>query len=157
MRCLERDKRRVLIGRFVGLSRVVDDQGRFTGRNEPGYAKPVEFWPTVSPVRGEAEGDYFGQRVDYDLTLTVDDPAFEVKEADILWVDELDGEPGGVRFVEGRDGLGGSTFEDWDSDDDADGGSFPDAEGEPNNYIVRRVARTGSFTVIAAKKVDVSA
>ena len=156
MRNLERDRRRVLIGRFLGMYKGVDAQGRLTGHNEPVYDPPAEFWPTVGPVRGEAQGDYFGQRVDYDLTLTVDDPAFEVKEADILWVDEPDGEPGGVRFVEGRDGLDGGTFEDWDSDD-ADGGSFPDAEGEPNDYIVRRVARTGSFTVIAAKKVDVSA
>jgi len=125
MRCLDRDRQRVFIGRFVRTVPVEKD-GKLTGRNEPVYEAPAEFWPTVSIVRGEAQGDYFGQRVDYDLSLTIDDAAFEVKEADVLWVDA---DPG-------------------DSEDEA----YP----APHDYIVRRVARKGSYTVIAAKRVDVS-
>ena len=125
MRCLDRDRQRVFVGRFLRTEPVVED-GRMTGRTEPVYEQPAEFWPTVSTVRGEAQGDYFGQRVDYDLTLTIDDSAFEVKEADVLWVDA---DPG-----------------------DAEDADYP----APHDYIVRRVARKGSFAVIAAKRVDVS-
>lgn len=125
MRCLDRDRQRVFIGRFLRTEPVTKD-GKLTGRNEPVYEEPAEFWPTVSTVRGEAQGDYFGQRVDYDLTLTIDDSAFEVKEADVLWVDA---DPG-----------------------DSDGEGYPAS----HDYIVRRVARKGSYTVIAAKRVDVS-
>lgn len=125
MRCLDRDRQRVFVGRFLGTKQVVED-GKLTGRNEPAYEPPAEFWPTVSTVRGEAQSDYFGQRVDYDLTLTIDDSAFAVKEADVLWVDA---DPG-----------------------DAEAEGYP----APHDYIVRRVARKGDFTVIAAKRVDVS-
>lgn len=118
MRCLDRDRRRVLLGRFAGIAPVEDAQGRYTGRNAPAYAEPVELWPTMAPARGEAQGDYFGQRLDYDLTLTVDDPKLAVREADVLWVDA-----------------------------DPDG---------PHDHVVRRVARTPGFTVIAAKRVEVA-
>lgn len=155
MRCLDRDRRKVLIGRFAGTVPVTDGEGRFTGRNAPAYETPVAFWPTVTPVRGSAEDDYFGQRLEYDLTITVDDPAFRVHEADILWVDEPDGEPGGVTFVANRDGLDGGTF-DWDGGDVADGGGFPEADVEPHDYVVMRVARTSGFTVMAARRVVVS-
>lgn len=125
MRNLDRDRQKVYVGRFLRTEPVVEN-GRFTGRNEAVYESPSEFWPTVSAVRGEAQGDYFGQRVDYDITLTIDDSQFEVGEADVLWVDE---------------GPGDSAEEGYPA---------------PNDYIVRRVARKGSYTVIAAKKVDVS-
>ena len=125
MRCLDRDRQCVYVGRFVE-TRPVEQDGKLTGRNRPIYEDPAEFWPTASVVRGEAQGDYFGQRVDYDLTLTIDDPVFSVKEADVLWVDA---DPG-----------------------DAAGEDYP----APHDYIVRRVARKGDFTVIAAKKVDVA-
>lgn len=122
MRCLDRDRRRVFVGRFVE-TRPVEEGGRLTGRNEPVYEPPAELWPTVSAVSGEAFGDYFGQRVDYDVALTIDDPAFRVAEADVLWVDA---DPGG------------------------------EDEPAPHDYIVRRVARKGGYTVVAAKRVDVA-
>lgn len=125
MRCLGRDRQRVFVGRFLRTEPVTDG-GKLTGRNQPVYEQPAEFWPTVSVVRGEAQGDYFGQRVDYDLTLTVDDPDFPVSEADVLWVDA---DPG-----------------------DAEEEGYP----APHDYIVRRVARKGGFAVIAAKRVDVN-
>lgn len=155
MRNLDRDRQRCYIARFAGLTREEDEQGRLTGKNTPSFTTPEEFWPTVSPVKGEAYGAYFGQNLDYDLTLTVDDPDFEVGEADILWVYALDGEPGGVTFLEGRDGLDGGTFEDWDSGDDVDGGDFPSTETRTHDYIVRKIARKGGYTVIAAKHVEV--
>lgn len=126
MRCLDRDRRRVLIARYEGTRPVQDEQGRYTGRNEVARTAPAEFWPTVTPVRGRAEDDYFGQKVEYDLTLTIDDPAFEARESDQLWVDADPGE-------EGAEG-------------------YP----SPHDYVVTKVARTGGFTVIAARRVDVA-
>jgi hypothetical protein len=159
MRSIDRDRQRCFIARFAGLTRQVDGQGRLTGKNVPSYTGPEEFWPTVSPVRGEAYGAYFGQSLDYDLALTVDDPGFEVGEADILWVYASGGEPGGVEFLEGRDGLDGGTFDDWysgsDDADHADGGGFASPDTRAHDYVVRKIARKGGFTVIAAKRVEV--
>ena len=117
MRNLDRDRQRCLIARFEGLTPQEDSQGRLTGKNVPSFEQPEEFWPTVSPVRGEALGAYFGQNLDYDLTLTVDDPAFAIDEADVLWV-------------------------------------YAPEEG-CHDYAVKRVARKGDYTVIAAKHVEV--
>lgn len=117
MRNLDRDRQRVVLGHFAGLVLEEDAQGRLTGRNVPTY-RCVELWPSVSPIRGEAYGTYFGSDVDFDLTLTVDDPALEAAEADVLWV-------------------------------------YKPEEG-PHDYTVRRVARKGGFTVIAAKHVELS-
>lgn len=126
MRSLDRDRRRCLLGRFSGLRRVENAQGQLTGRNEPSYAAPVEFWPTVAPARGEASGDVFGQRLDYDVALTVDDPRFAISEADILWVPCPDR---------------------WECGGDAG----------KHTHAIARIARTPNQTIVAARKVDVSA
>ena len=155
MRNLDRDRQKCFVARFVGMVREEDDRGRLTGKNVPGYEPPEAFYPSVSPIRGEAYGTYFGSDVDYDLTLTVDDPGFRVSETDLLWVYALDGEPGGVLFLENRGGLDGGSFQPWDGQV-ADGGSFPTTETREHDYVVKRVARKGGFTVIAAKHVEVS-
>jgi hypothetical protein len=121
MRNLERDTQAVYISRFEGI--VPEERGgRLTGKNIPVRTTPEAFYPSVTLARGEAEGAYFGLNLDYDRVLTVDDPAFEVGEADVLWVDAEVG----------------------------------DTEApNPHDYIVRKVARKGSYTVIAVSRVEV--
>lgn len=126
MRCLDRDRCRIFIARYDGTRPIQDERGRYTGRNEVVRTAPTEFWPTVTPVRGRAEDDYFGQKVEYDLGLTIDDPSFQIRESDLLWVDADPGE-------EGSEG-------------------YP----APYDYTVTKVARKGDFTVIAARRVDVA-
>lgn len=117
MRNLDRDRQRVVIARFQGTT-PVERGGRLTGRNEPSYSAQEVFWPTVGVDKGQAVYDLFGQKLDYDVTLTVDDPAFDVKEADILWVYA--------------------------------------ADSAEHDHVVRRVARKGSYTVMAAQRVEVA-
>lgn len=119
MRNLDRDRQKVLIARYSGIAPEVDGDGLYTGRNVPSYSAQSEFWPTRTMARGEAVYDLFGQKLDYDVTLTIDDPSFEVAEADLLWIDDL--------------------------------------YADMHDHIVRRVGRKGGFTVIAAKKVEVTA
>lgn len=118
MRNLDRDRRPVFIARFDELIAEQDDEGRYTGRHITERSEPVEFWPTVSATRGESSTDWFGNYIEYDRTITIDDPHFEVDEADVLWLEK--------------------------------------PICEPHDYEVIRVARTGSYTVIAAKRVEVS-
>ena len=119
MRNLDRDRKQVLIARYSGIAPEVDSDGLYTGRNVPSFSEPEVFAPTVSTATGEARNDIFGQKLEYDRTLTIDDPAFDVKESDRLWIDA-------------------------------------DSESE-HDHIVKRVARTGSYTVVAAKRVEVTA
>ena len=119
MRNLDRDRQAVYIARYEGLEPVRDDKGRLTGKHEAKRSEPVKFYPTVSASRGKAEGALFGQSLDYDRTLTIDDRDFEVNEADVLWVDQT-----------------------------------PDND-TPYDYTIKRVARKGSYCVLAIKHVEV--
>lgn len=118
MRNIDRDRQRVFISRFGGLTPEQDEDGRYTGRHITERSEPIEFWPTVSAARGESQTDYFGNYIDYDRTITIDDPDFKVEESDVLWLDK--------------------------------------SIDESHDYEVKRVARTKGFTVIAAKRVEVS-
>ena len=118
MRNLDRDRKGVLIARYLGIAPEVDSDGLFTGRNVPSFSQPEMFAPTVATATGEARNDIFGQKLEYDRTLTIDDPGFEVAEADRLWIDA--------------------------------------PAGDKHDHVVKKVARTGSYTVIAASKVVVS-
>ena len=118
MRNLDRDRQATFIARYLGVTPQEDSDGLLTGLNVATYSEPEEFMPTVSPAMGEARNDIFGQKLEYDRKLTVDDPSFDVKESDRLWVDA-------------------------------------DPEGM-HDHVVMKVARSGSYTVIAAKRVEVA-
>ena len=122
MRNLERDTQAVYISRYEDVVAQVDEMGRRTGKNVVKRSTPVAFYPSVSVARGEAQGAYFGVNLDYDRVLTIDDPRFEVSEADVLWIDRPVG--------------------------DVD-------EPEPHDYVVKKVARKGGYTVIAVSRVEV--
>lgn len=87
MRLLSRDLRTIYIASYEGLEAEVDASGRYTGRHVPQYSDPAAFSASVSAAKGEASGAVFGQSLDYDRTVLVDDPAFDVEEPDRLWVD----------------------------------------------------------------------
>lgn len=122
MRNLKRDTQAVYISRYEDTVAQVDGEGRRTGKNMVKRSTPAAFYPSVSIARGEAQGAYFGVNLDYDRVLTIDDPSFEVSEADVLWIDKPVG--------------------------DVD-------EPNPHDYIVKKVARKGSYTVIAVSLVEV--
>ena len=123
MRNLERDTQEVFISRFLGLVPQEVD-GKLTGKNVPQRTAPEAFRPSVSMARGEAQGAYFGLNLDYDRVLTIADPAFEVSESDVLWIESAVGDRN---------------------------------DPEPHDHIVKKVARKGGYTVIAAKRVEVRA
>ena len=124
MRNLERDTQLVYISRYQGLTAQEVD-GKLTGENVPQRSAPEAFYPSVSMERGEALGTYFGVNLDYDRVVTIDDPAFDIGEADVLWIDAPVGDP--------------------------EGEGYPN----PHDYIVKKVARKGSYTVIAVSRVEI--
>ena len=115
MRNLDRDRKRVFVARLGGMEMGYDEDGLPTGETVQTYSEPEPFYPTISMTRGNAVDDMFGNMLEYDRTLTVDDPDFEVSESDILWIDAQ-------------------------------------PSGDPD-YSIKAVRRSGSYTVIAVKKV----
>lgn len=164
MRCLDRDRRWVLLSRFEGLEPSKDEQGRLTGRHETVRSRQVPVLASVSGAKGSAETAVFGQSLDYDRSVLIDDPAFDVDEASVFWLDPdvaaalLDGGYfDGYSVYESGSDIDGGTFDD-DVEDDADGGGFgyPTFVDEPFDHVVKKVARTPNYTLVALKHVEVS-
>lgn len=155
----------MLLSRFERLEEVIDDEGRYTGEQRAVRSAQVPLLASVSAARGSAENEPFGQSLDYDRTVLVDDPSLEVDEAAVLWVDCGVAEAladGGYfeRFGAWCSGVeaDGGSFDDWESGDELDGGAFEPpvwCEG-PYDYVVERVARTECYTLVAVKRVEVS-
>jgi len=163
MRCLDRDRQWVLISRCEGAKEVLDAQGRHTGRYEPIRSRQIPMLVTVSGAKGSAETTVFGQSLDYDRSVLIDDPLFDVDESTVLWVD---GDIGAALV----DGGFFDSFPVYETGSDADGGTF-DEEGDevdggdlsypvfsdtPFDHVVKKVARSSNYTLLAVKHVEVS-
>lgn len=123
MRVLERNKVRFWYALFKEKTPAKDASGRKTGETEVIYHNPVMIKANVSAARGEATVEQFGSNLDYDRVIVIDDVNVPVDEYSILWID--------VQPV------------------------F-DAEGKtdtPNDYVVKKVARSLNSVAIAVKKV----
>lgn len=155
MRCLDRDRREVLVSFYESKEPVLDGEGRLTGRFETVRSEQVPILATVSAVKGEAAGSVFGQDLDYDRTLTIDDPTLPIDESSVFWVDVYD-PTGRGPYGHGTADIDDGTFDDWFENGSADGGSFA-VRGtcdKPYDYVVRRVSRTPSYLVVALKYVE---
>lgn len=126
MRSLDRDRRWVLVARYLGKVEETDADGRLTGRHTVSRTDPEAFLANVSAARGSAQDEMFGTALDYDRTVLVADRSFDVDESSVLWIDCVDGY----------------------------GADAPDGGGAPYDYVVKRVARTPTYTAIAVKRVE---
>lgn len=127
MRTLDRDRREILVSLFERKVPVTDDQGRLTGRHRVERAPQTPVLASVSAAKGYAQDAVFGQSLDYDRTVIVDDPGFDISESAVLWIDSWGSSPHELPF------------------------------DEPWDYVVKKVARTPSYTAVAVKRVEVSA
>lgn len=138
MRTLDRDRRWILVARFEGIEAAIDDEGRYTGQNMPKRSPQAPLLASVSAAKGTAENSQFGQSLDYDRTVIIEDPDYPIDEAAVLWIDSC---VYGTLLEKG-------FFDGIESDEYV---------GEPHDYLVKKVARTANYTVLAVKHVEVSA
>lgn len=165
MRCLERDKRWVLVSLFEESEQVRDEEGRLTGQHKAVRSRQIPVLASVSAAKGSVENAGFGQNLDYDRTVIIDDPKFEISEAAVLWMDvDVYGAlvNGGYferysLYESGEDADGGD-FEDYESGDEIDGGEFeyPVFSDKPYDHVIKKIARSANYTALAVKHVEVS-
>lgn len=86
MRLLDRDRRSVRYALWEGMAEEIDAEGRRTGNHVPSYGEPVEALASVSADRGTVESDSFGTDVDYDCTVTFDDPSLPIDDQTVFWI-----------------------------------------------------------------------
>lgn len=93
MRALERNKTTLYYALPTGLVDVLDEDGLYTGEQEPSYADPVEVKMNISPATGRTVLEWFGVNEQYDKVLVTDDTDCPITETTILWIDSPTTEP----------------------------------------------------------------
>ena len=87
MRALDRNKILIHYANYRDKKPIKDEYGNLTGEYEISYGNPVAVKANVSAARGESTTRQFGDDVNYDRVIVLDDPKFPVKESSIFWLD----------------------------------------------------------------------
>lgn len=98
------------------------------------YGNPMGCYANISPAVGETAARQFGENIDYDKVMIMDNSAPPIDEYSILWVDtvpQLD--------------ANGNLLVDED-----------ETETTPNDYEVKKVAKSLNSVSYAIHKVTVS-
>ena len=125
MRCMERNKVTFYYANYIGITPILDEYQNDTGESEISYTEPAAFKANISAATGEIETRQFGESLDYDKVIALDDTAPYLDEYSILWVDTL------PEF----DKQGKTTT--------------------PHDYIVRKVGKSLNHKLLAISKVQV--
>lgn len=80
MRCLERNKRTFYYALFS--ERVREGNGYI-----PVYSEPVALRGNISPATGSAHVEQFGNNVEYDKVIVLDNPDCPIDENSILFIE----------------------------------------------------------------------
>lgn len=126
MRTLNRNQIRIFYANYRTKTPLKDEYGNLTGEYDIVYDNPVEIKANVSAARGESTTRQFGDDVNYDRIIVIDDPKFPILESSILWIDTPP-----------------EIAEDGSTD-------------TPHDYIVKQVATSLNSVSIAVSKVNVS-
>lgn len=120
MRGLVRNKRAFWVATYLEDGEpIIDEYGNETGEFSPIYSRPVQYFGNISPAKGETKSQQFGDSLEYDRIIVMDNPQVKIDEYSRLWVD------------------------------------VSPANGKPNDYIVKAVARSLNSVSIAIKRVTV--
>lgn len=127
MRCLKRNKVSFYYANIIGSEEVTDDNGYKTGETRLIYDKPKELTANISVAQGEVVFQLFGGNESYDKIIVSDDVNIPINEYSALWIDTVP--------------------------------LFDEISKEvitPNDYIVKKIARSINSISIAVSRVNAS-
>ena len=90
MRLCERNKKTLYYATQFATQEVEDEWGNLTGEIKTLYTTPVEIKANISPSKGSASTEMFGEDLNYTKTVIVEDINCHIDEYSRLWVDNLD-------------------------------------------------------------------
>ena len=134
MRCLVRNKQVFWYANYLRKEPVEDDYGNKTGEYEIIRTNPLRARGNISAAKGDAFAEPFGEEIEYNRILQMEQTQFPINEYSVIWV--------GITPALNKDGslkLGtnGRPVTPW-------------------NYEVRSVARSVNGVRFALKEVAVS-
>ena len=127
MRCLKRNKVSFYYANIIGSEEVTDENGYKTGETRLIYDKPKELTANISVAQGEVVFQLFGGNESYDKIIVSDDVNIPINEYSVLWIDTVP--------------------------------LFDEISKEvitPNDYIVKKIARSINSISIAVSRVNAS-
>ena len=127
MRCLKRNKVSFYYANIIGSEESTDENGYKTGETRLIYDKPKELKANISVAQGEVVFQLFGGNESYDKIIVSDDVNIPINEYSVLWIDTVP--------------------------------LFDEISKElitPNDYIVKKIARSINSISIAVSRVNAS-
>ena len=88
MRCLERNKSTFYYCLYEGEQYATDGEGYETGERVIVYSDPVEVRANISPARGNISVEQFGNDLQYDKVIVLDDVTCPIDEHSVLFIDK---------------------------------------------------------------------
>jgi hypothetical protein len=98
MRCLERNKKPFYYCLYLREEDMTDSAGDYSGETRIVYAEPVLAKYNISPATGNTSTEQFGNDIQYDKVIVLDDMSCPINENSVLFVDsspsyDADGNP----------------------------------------------------------------
>lgn len=135
MRCMNRNKVRFYYALYTtSVELPVDEWGNTLGEVDVQHGNPIECFANISAAKGETQTRQFGENVNYDKVIVMDNEAPPIDEYSILWIDTM-------------------------PELDENGALAVNGDGEiitPHDYIVKKVAKSLNNVSFAVSKVNVS-
>ena len=139
MRCLTRNKSKFFYALYKEKVPVTDEWGNETSEYKINYFNPEESKANISAAMGETQSRQFGDSIDYDKVIVIENADSPIDEHSVLWIDstpELD--ENGALVVTVDEDSGDEIIK------------------TPYDYIVKKVARSLNTVTLAVSKVTVS-
>lgn len=87
MQCLKRNKRPFYYCLFEREENAADSYGYLTGEPYVIYSKPKRLEANISPATGNTSTEQFGNDIQYDKVIVLDDITCPIDEHSVLFVD----------------------------------------------------------------------
>lgn len=87
MKCLERNKILIYYSLYLGKEAIKDEYGNESGEYRILYGEPAALKANVSPAKGSSNIEQFGNDLEYDKVIVLDDMACPIDENTVLFVD----------------------------------------------------------------------
>ncbi len=88
MKCMERNKSTFYYCLYEGEERATDEDGNETGEKQVVYADPVLLRANISPATGNTSVEQFGNSLQYDKVIVLDDVSCPIDEHSVLFIDK---------------------------------------------------------------------
>lgn len=127
MRCLIRNKVPFYYANLIGSEEIINEDGYKTGEKRLIYDRPKQIEANISVAKGEVVLQLFGGNESYDKIIVSDDTHLPINEYSVIWIDSVP--------------------------------VFDEKNNEiitPNNYIVKRIAKSLNSVSIAVNRVNIS-